>query len=288
MLTGKSILHVKQGIGKAFAPGKVEGYFNDFSEKVLREPNLLENDRLPKMPLEQGNVDFPVGIFQYGLGAYDLFLLTQDKKYQRKFFQCAEWALEKQEVSGAWNNFFFSFPDHPYGAMCQGEGASLLLRAYLETKDDRYLAAAHSALEFMLCPISEGGTTAYESGKTCFMEFTHLPAVYNGWIFAYIGLYEYLLICPNEEWKCILDSSFDSLKRNLVSFDRGYWSNYDANGKIASPFYHDLHIAQLQALFLMSNDSDIESYMYLFEKYRKSIWNKCRAFVIKAIQKLFD
>ena len=140
MLTGKSVLHVQQDLGKIFEAGELRGYFNNMTQKVTMEPALLENDDLPLLRTEKGeDVYFPVAIFQYGLGAWDLFLQTGDSQYEKKFMQCADWALEKQENSGAWNNFFFHYPDHPYGAMCQGEGVSLLLRAWRHTKKEAYL-----------------------------------------------------------------------------------------------------------------------------------------------------
>ena len=88
MLTGKNILHVNQGMGQCFSPGRVNGYFNDLTEKVLKEPELLHTKKLPVVKAESGeNITFPVAIFQYGLGAYDLFLQTGRNEYLDKFNQ---------------------------------------------------------------------------------------------------------------------------------------------------------------------------------------------------------
>ena len=126
MLTGNSILHVNQNLGKCYKKDQIAGYYNDLTEKVTRTPELLASHSLPTIHTEKGeDIYFPVAVFQYGLGAYDLYLLSGEQQYLDAFRMAADWAVEHQEPSGAWNNFFYVYPDHPYGAMAQGEGTSL-------------------------------------------------------------------------------------------------------------------------------------------------------------------
>ena len=69
MLTGKSILHVNQGIGQVYSKKEIGGYYNDLTEKVLRGDNF-EGVEIPKIKTEMGKeIIFPVAVFQYGLGA---------------------------------------------------------------------------------------------------------------------------------------------------------------------------------------------------------------------------
>lgn len=193
--------------------------------------------------------------------------------------QCAEWALNNQEPSGAWNNFFFRYPQHPYGAMAQGEGASLLLRAYKQTCEERFFVAARKAIDFMLKPLSEGGT---DDGDIL-MEYTHLPAVLNGWIFAWWGLFDYVLTTHDEDYyHDKLEKSCKALEEHLSSFSSSYWSMYDLAGHIASPFYHHLHIAQMQAMYKLTGHDIFKQYA---EKWKKDEHNRIshvRAFVKKA------
>lgn len=289
MLTGKSVLHVQQDLGKAFVPGKLEGYFNNMTQKVTMEPALLESDALPQLQTEQGEtVYFPVAIFQYGIGAWDLYLQTGEDCYQKKFLQCADWALQKQEEIGAWNNFFFYYPDHPYGAMCQGEGVSLLTRAWQHTGRADYLDAAKKAVDFMLLPIEQGGTALYTGDTLQLLEYTHRKVVLNGWIFALFGLYDWTLVNSEDRYKKLLEQNLASLCATLPDFDNGYWSIYDAEGRIASPFYHNLHIAQMQALYLITGNSAFENCSARWRKYQNRKWNAMRAFVKKATQKILE
>ena len=287
MIHGKSILHVNQDMGKSFVPGEIKGYFNNLTEKVTKEPELLDNDRLPLLKTEKrGEIEFPVGIFQYGLGAYDLYLQTGEGRYLAKFKQCVDWALTHQLDNGAWDILSFLYPDAPYSAMCQGEGASLLLRAYKRFNDERYLDAAAKAIEFMLLPVSDGGTSQYDGNDLILLEYTNLPAVMNGWIFASFGLYDMSLVSSDPRYKEAFLKTVDTLKKYLPRFDNGYWTKYDLDKKIASPFYHNLHVAQMQGLHLATGDPIFEEYADKWAKYQSKWWNRKRAFVKKAWQKI--
>lgn len=286
MLTGRSILHVNQELGRHFSATELKGYYNNLTEKVTRLPNLLDSEELPTSPDDSGGqILFPVAIFQYGLGAYDLYLESEesDCRFLRKFMQCAEWALNKQEPSGAWTNFFFRYPQHPYGAMAQGEGASLLLRAYVQTGEERFLAAARKAIDFMLKPLGEGGTIDGD----ILLEYTHLPAVMNGWIFAWWGLYDYVLATHDEGcYKDKLEKSCKVLENRLSAFSNSYWSMYDLAGHIASPFYHHLHIAQMQAMYQLTGHDIFKQYAERWQHNETSRMAHARAFVKKAWQKV--
>ena len=289
MLTGKSILHVKQNMGSVFVPGELNGYYNNLTEKVTKEPKLLESEELPTLKTEKGKIIyFPVSIFQYGLGAYDLYLMTNEKKYLDKFEQCANWAIKNQQSNGAWSNFFYIYPEHPYGAMCQGEGASLLSRAYKHYANSVFSVGATKAIDFMLRSTEDGGTAQYKNDELILLEYTHLSAVMNGWIFALFGLYDLTLVNDDEKYKKALSKTLSTLQKYLPKFDNGYWSLYDLDIKIASPFYHNLHIAQLEALYVATGHEIFYYYQQRFNMYASNRWNRNRAFFLKALQKVVE
>ena len=74
---------------------EVAGYYNDLTEKVTKDdPDIL----VPKYYVDTGEkVYFSIGIFQYELAAYDLYLKTSEAAYEKKFISCAEWALDNQQ-----------------------------------------------------------------------------------------------------------------------------------------------------------------------------------------------
>ena len=288
MLTGKSILHVNQGSGKNFSIKEIKGYYNDLTEKVLKAAEYVRDIAyLPMLEEEKGGrVYFPIDIFQYGLGCYDCYLNTKDDIYLKKFFTCVDWAEKNQNANGSYSTFFFNYPNNPYSAMGQGEAVSLLLRAYAYSGDEKYYMLARKAIDFMLLSVSDGGTAIYEGEDVVFLEYTHLPVVMNGWIFALFGLFDWTLVCKEEYYKEIFNQSIQTLLRKLPEFDCGYWTKYDINSKIASPFYHNLHIAQMNALKQITGIDVFEQYEFKWTKYQKSFWKRMRAFIKKAIQKI--
>lgn len=289
MLTGNSIMHVNQGMGQCFTPGKIQGYFNDLTEKVLKDPETLKKGEIPITSDEKaGNVYFPIAIFQYGLGAYDLFLQTGKNAYLSQFKKCVEWGMKNQETNGAWNNFGFIQPEAPYSSMCQGEGASLLIRAYIQTQKEEYLYAAQKAIDFMLLPLEKGGTAQFEDDGFILYEYTNKPCVLNGWIFSLFGLYDLSLILNDEKYKILLQKGLRTIREHLQNFDCGYWSYYDEGGLITSSFYHNLHIAQLSALSVIDNHNIYCHYKEKFENYRSNKIYKNKAFIKKALQKLVE
>lgn len=290
MLTGKSVWHVNQDIGKCFAKDEIRGYYNNMTEKVTKMPELLDNEEMPRLNLAEGKFTyFPVAIFQYGFGCYDLYLQTKDERYIRKFMQCVEWAMAHQDEKGRWNNFGYVYPENPYGAMAQGEGASLLIRGFVKTGDVKYLEAAKKAIDFMLLPLEQGGTTQYENGLTLLKEYVHLGIVMNGFIFAWWGLYDYVMVTSdNGIYKDVLNNTLNSLLNIMPTFKGRYWSIYNQSNYLASPFYHNLHIAQMQAMFKLTGIDLFNVYAKRWSRQQKNPICKSLAFLKKAYQKILE
>ena len=278
MLTGNSISHVNQGIGKIYSVDKIKGYYNDLTEKVIKREDL--GNKVPMSSVDTGEIIyFPIEIFQYGLGAYDLFLLNNDKKMLKKVRAASEWAVDNQQADGSWITFTYENPEHPYSSMAQGEGISLLLRAYLEFKDEKYISAVKKAVKFMLLPLEKGGTTKYDGNDVYFYECTEDPLILNGWIFSLWGVMDYCKFFQDPEIKDILDRTLGTLKRRLPDFDIGYWSMYEDGMRICSPFYHKLHIAQLNVMYELTDSDIYKVYADKFLKYQNDGLNRKRAFV---------
>lgn len=286
MLTGKSISHVDQGIGKIYSVEEIKGYYNNLTEKVTKRDDL--GNKVPMSSVDTGEtIYFPIEIFQYGLGAYDLYLLNNDKEMLVKVSAVANWAVDNQQDDGSWVTFTYENPKHPFSSMAQGEGISLLLRAYLGLQNEKYLDAVKKAVAFMLLPLEQGGTTKYEGNDVYFYECTEDPLILNGWIFSLWGIMDYCKFFNDPDVKDILDRTLRTLERKVPDFDMDYWSMYEDGMRICSPFYHKLHIAQLNVMYELTGKAVYKIYADKFEKYQNSGINRKRAFVKKAIQKVF-
>lgn len=288
MINGKSVLHIEQKKGLYYKKNEIHGYYSDLRHKVIQS-NLLSPEGVPLCITNTNKeVYFSIAIFQYGLGAYDLYLETLNRDYLIKFKKCLDWALENQESSGAWNSFYFYENEEKYSSMAQGEGASLLIRGFIEFNDNRYLDAAQKAIDFMLIDKENGGVARYVNDDIFFEEYTNNLTVLNGWIFSLWGLYDYSIISGDKKYKEICNSSVTSLAKNLKKYDRGFWSNYDLNGNITSPFYHSLHLSQLEVMKELFEENEFEEYLLKWTKYKENSIYRILSFIVKAYQKLKD
>lgn len=287
MICGKSVMHVNQGLGKVIEIDKINGYYNDLTEKVTKDLKIKDTLELPMNNIESGeSLYFPIQIFQYGLGAYDLFLETKDEFYLKKFYRCVDWAMDNQLETGAWDNFSFLYPKAPYSSMAQGEGCSLLARAFIDSSENKYKLAALKAIDFMVETVDNGGTTRIIDGDCIYLEYTNQSVVLNGWIFSIFGLWDAAIL--DSKYEKTLLHSIDSLKKYLPKFNLSYWSLYDLSGKITSPFYHKLHIAQMEALYLLTSDSIFKLYADRWQKNYNSKLLMIFAFIKKAYQKILE
>ena len=287
MLRGKSVHHVDQREGRIYSVSEIKGYYNDLTEKVTRFG--LETDEVPMSTVDSGKqMYFPIEIFQYGLAAYDLYLLNNDESMLKKAIACGKWALDNQQENGGWITFAHKNKDHPYSSMAQGEAMSLLVRLNIATGDSAYLECAEKAKTFMLLSKDDGGVCEYADDDMILYEFTAIPVVLNGWIFSIWGLYDYYLRTGDEKTKSALDTTLASLKKHLPSFDIKYWSKYDAGKNICSPFYHKLHIAQLNVTYNLFGDEIYKEYAEKWKKYQNSFWKPKKAFIKKSLQKIFE
>ena len=287
MLLGNSIFHIRQERGNYYEKGRIRGYYSDLRHKVTGN-TLLDNKGVPiNITNENDTIYFPITIFQYGLGSYDLYLETGDKNYLDKFFKCIKWAVENQESNGGWETFTFKKSIDKYSSMAQGEGISLLTRAYKETNNKEYIEVARKALDFMLLPVENEGTTLYKNyNEFTFEECTKYRTILNGVIFSIWGLLDYVIITKDNYYKDVLQKSVNHLANILNDFDCGYWSYYDLDGNLTSPFYHDLHIEQLNVMYDLFKNNEFNYYAQKWDCYQKSYLKSKKAFILKVFQKL--
>lgn len=244
----------------------------------------------------------PIAISQYGLGNYNLFLRTGSKERYQKFLKIAHWLVENLEVNEngvyVWNHHFdWEYRDKLrapwYSALAQGQGISLLVRAYQETKIRHYSDAAEKAFFSFLKEVDEGGVKYMdEDGYVWFEEAIVDPPTHilNGFIWASWGIYDYFLLTGDKSAKNLFNEAVETLRNKLVEFDIGFWSLYEQSGTrlkmIASPFYHSLHIVQLKIMYKLTGDPIFLHYAQKWTDYQKSKIRRNFALICKIAFKL--
>jgi heparosan-N-sulfate-glucuronate 5-epimerase len=238
----------------------------------------------------------PVTIAQYALGNFELFLDTGDRKYKEVFLRQANWLNDTLKTTLKGFGVWFHSCDHPdtrvlkapwASAMAQGEGISVLLRAYQLTKRSSYLEKAKQAFGALQFDISEGGVKFTDaSGDLWFEEFPSDPPshVLNGFIFTLFGVYDFFRVTKSERALNLLEKGVKTLQKSLHLYDAGYWSVYDQLDKqLVSRDYHYLHINQLKALYGLTNKKVFLTYAQRWEGYLNDPICKSRAILKRAV-----
>jgi len=244
----------------------------------------------------------PIAIAQYGLGHYNLYKRTSNDKYFNIFLKQANWLVEHLETNlkglHVWNHHFdWEYRDplkSPwYSALSQGQGISVLARAFKETQQKEYLGAAQKAFESFKYDIFEGGVKYTDkNGYIWFEEAIVTPPTHilNGFLWSLWGIYDYYLLTKEKEAEELFEKSIETLKENLRLYDNGFWSLYEFSGTklkmIASSFYHSLHIIQLRVMYKLTKEKLFNNYANKWNEYRRKILNRNLALIYKAIFKL--
>lgn len=245
----------------------------------------------------------PLAVAQYGLGHYNLYLETGDKKHLEIASVQADWLIDGLEPNKFGLNVWkHKFPWHYkqnlasgwFSAHSQGTGVSLLARLYKETNNFKYLEAAEKAFPSLAAEIKNGGTRFIDNENNSWLEeYLIVPPTHilNGFLWALWGVWDFYLLTKSSEAENLFNACVLTLKNNIKKYDVGFWSLYDLSKQsmkmIASPFYHKLHIVQLRATSIISGEPIFEEYASKFENYEKKWLNRGRALSCKAIFKIF-
>jgi heparosan-N-sulfate-glucuronate 5-epimerase len=291
MFAGTSYYHRQQNLGRVFVPGELNGYFNDLTGKA-DWMGQTDQDGLPVSSLSTGkSVHFPILLCQKALGHWDNWLIHERPEDSRQFLNIADWLQRTQDSAGGWDTWgsMGKPQQYRYSAMTQGQAMSVMSRAFKLTRRPEFERAGASALELLRRPIQEEGVCCYEGQNVFLEEFpsARRDTVLNGWIFALFGVHDYLLVFPDHKGREFYASTCDCLTRSLGTYDAGYWSYYSSGTKrLASPFYHKLHLSQLQALRQVTEAPAVGSILDAWTRCEKSPVCKSRAVVVKGFQKL--
>jgi len=244
----------------------------------------------------------PIAIAQWGLANYNRLCESGEGPRAEKTIKAADWlwANLEQNSHGVWvwnHHFDWDYRDTLkapwYSGLAQGQGVSLLVRAHAQTGDAKYLQAAERAFVSLTRMVGDGGVLFEDTYKNIWIEEylvdppTH---ILNGFMWALWGVFDYWLATHDEKVKDLFQRGAATVLGNLAHYDTGYWSLYEQSGTrlkmLASPFYHRLHIVQLQMMTLLTGSSLFDEVADRWEGYTRSSTNRARALAGKALFKL--
>jgi hypothetical protein len=278
-----------QPLGSHIEAKAVRGYYIDLRAKT-------ENLRWPPEWWCRHEEQEYIAVSQFGLACYERFVAGEGDDWLTLARRTGEYLIDQQHrhgvSDGGWVHLW-AYP-HTYAlrpgwlsAMAQGEGASLLVRLFLTTGDPRFANAARRALRPLSVPASEGGVRASLDGGVFFEELPTRPSslILNGGMFALWGCYDVAVGLGDGEAGELFAAGVDTLERNIWRWDTGFWSRYDLYPhpcvNVANPFYHRLHVSQLEAMQLLAPRRAFDSAIARFERYERSPVDTARAYGAK-------
>ena len=193
----------------------------------------------------------PTRIAAYGLAHYNRYITAGGKHHRDTFLRVSDWFMTKTDGLW-WYDFDWGELRAPWlSCMAQGEGISVLVRAYFLTGDDTYLAQAVRAARPLATPIEEGGVKSFIDGKHPFLEEYPLDKprhTLNGFLYALVGLLDLTAVDARYAVSTHLDAFVSTLETQWYRWDLDGWSAYDlhgADGGLRNPAtvgYHRLHV----------------------------------------------
>ncbi|MCX7922463.1 MAG: D-glucuronyl C5-epimerase family protein [Clostridia bacterium] len=287
-----------------FTKGKLDRYYIDFSRKLDYEA-YFDDKGVPILNY-YGNIGKkynPTAIAQYGLGALQLYMQTNNIKYKNILINQADWLIENFKIrnsdAGVWE---YDYASETYNldsklwvsAIAQGLGISLLVRVYVLTGDSKYLDGASKAFKAFRYHVNEGGVINYDASGNLFLEEVptkKVSGILDGFLFAIFGVYDYYVITGDADAHELFESSVNTLSNRLHDYDMRFWSRadlyIDKPKMIASTFYHKLHVSQLKALYEITGKEFIKSYSEKWDKCYNNIFYRYLAIGYKAYFKIF-
>jgi len=244
----------------------------------------------------------PIAIAQWGLGNYNLYGQSGHDMRKKKFLAASDWLCANLEQNShgiwVWNHYFdweYRMPLKApwYSGLAQGQGISLLVRAYRETGEAAYLHYAERAFGSFSKSTNEGGITfTDEHGNAWFEEYIVSPPTHilNGFIWAAWGVYDFFLATRSETARDLFDKAVRTLRSNLHRYDLSFWSLYEQSGTllpmVASSFYHRLHVVQLRVMHRLTGEPLFTRFADKWETYGQSRAKRTRALCCKTAFKL--
>lgn len=239
----------------------------------------------------------PINIAQYGLGHAEYWYAKGSETSRLHFLQTADWHVRSLVDHGGYGLWLAKFdwlgiPAPWCSAMAQGQGISLLVRAYRETDRQEYLDSAVCAARAMQRSTSEGGVTRKLDQQTYFYE--EIPSdpptsILNGHFFALWGLFD-LEAAGVSEFHGLWEAGVNGLKTLLPRFDVGFWSRYDLSHgwppNLANAFYHELHMLQLEVMERLTGDPLFRAYQRRWERQAQFFGNRLLALILKVTHKV--
>ncbi|MFA5080832.1 MAG: D-glucuronyl C5-epimerase family protein [Candidatus Paceibacterota bacterium] len=294
---GKDYSHQSQPIGKYFCDQRC--YYNDLRGKAVWNGAKIDGIPALKLAATGKMFLFPIDIFLYGLGSLDRYFFDKDHLFLNNVTNVARWMADNISLSGYFDNKWrercaqYEFYSNN-SCMAQGLALSFAIRVVTynlcnQSIHARLVNIIDRIRNNMLLSVEFGGTCLKNKEGIFFVEFPRKDynIVLNGWIFAVFGLFDFIHYKKDVEVEMVFNSTVKTMSMILPDYHLSCgWAYYDNMGRICSPFYQNLHIVLLEALYGITGLEIFAEYCNK-AKNANSIINRLRFTITKMAEKLF-
>jgi heparosan-N-sulfate-glucuronate 5-epimerase len=267
--------------GSRFDGHSVRGYFVDLSAKT-RAPSATAPEKLP-----------PAGLAQLALGWWERALVDDAGAWDAFEQTCALLRARAQLKADEWR-WPYSMPLRKYlvrppwfSAMAQGQIASVFVRAWQATGDQRDREVAEGAIAPLLAEHATDLVTMTDDGPIL-EEAPSLPRshILNGWVYAMWGLWDVSVGLCDERAAERFEASARCLATLVDRYDLGWWTRYSLYphriADLAKPFYHTLHSTQIEITHELIRLPQLAHAARRWRSYDEPL-RRCRALAQKAV-----
>lgn len=299
----KDFWHGTRALGSYFKYPKKFGYYIDFRHKTKTIKSTKVRNGIPQVRVYKNKfVIHPVTVAQLALGWYDRWVFEGKKQYVEEFIRLADILCENSISDNLRGTIWpIPYPVKLYGleanwisSLVQGQAISTLARAFCLTNKNKYKMILKNAIQPFMIEVDNGGVLRYDEWKNPFYEeypSKRKTLVLNGMISSLFGLYDYYKLMKNDKAKYLYETGIKTVLLYLPRYDLGYWSKYSlfsfsSNLNLASHYYHQEHICQLTALYLLSKNDAFFQYANQWKKYQRNLFYNFIVLFIKSYKRL--
>lgn len=244
-------------VGTAFAQSGLAGYYIDFRSKTGSQA-ASDTQRILPAPLAQ-----------LALGWWERHMAGEAQALD-EFVRLCGMLVARGVDTGTELRWPMSIGAAKYhlepgacSALAQGQAASVLIRTYLATGEDKYGEWAQRAVAPLLGRRPSDLVSITSVGPVL-EEVPSIPAshILNGWIAGLWGIRDVSVGLGDERGRRGFDAGVDSLRLHLPAYDVGWWSRYSLYPHVledlAKPIYHRYHIDQLRVMHTLTAESEFK------------------------------
>lgn len=258
----------------------------------------LDERGIPQRRYETVGVQYnPTRIAAFGLAHWNRFSVAGNDADRETFLRAANWFMESDDARWCYHFDWGELQAPWISCMAQGEGISILTRAYTLTGDARFVEQALRAAEPFAIAVHDGGVRSRIDGRWEFLEEYPVaqPAhTLNGFLYALVGICELERVSPGAAAGAGLEPLVATLASQWHRWDLGYWSAYDlhlargASRNAATVAYHNIHISLLSHLAVQFASPELKACAAAWDGYTRSLPNRIRALASKIRYRVYS